>query len=206
MSTTTPTKSGSGALLAHTQQTSPLITVGSPIDVSGKLSFRYYVKMGRTVATALSNDVLFRLEGSPKTSGNDEWVPLRQWTSVNGKTTASSTTLNGATTAGNTTCVLTSATGITAGDWLYFKEATLANSEWSRVASVSGTTITFEEAQTRNHTNGIVVTDTAEGWSESIPILDLLRIRIVVDSASATSGQTVDVIAWYSTLDNVVTV
>ena len=56
--------------------------------------------MGRTVSTALTNEVKFRLEVSAKTSGTDEWVPLYEWTSSNGKTAASSTTLNGATTAG----------------------------------------------------------------------------------------------------------
>lgn len=201
--TTTPVKTAGTSLLALTQQATAVVTVGSPVDVSGKLAARIFVKLGRTVATALGNDVLFRIEGSAKASGNDEWVPIFTWTSANGKTASSSTTLNGATTAGNTTAIVTSATGIAAGDILYFRETgTPANSEWSRVASMSGATVTFEEAQTRNHTNGINVADLGEMSTFDLDVSALARVRLVVDSASNASGQTVDVLAWITTLDS----
>lgn len=208
MTTTTLTKTAAGVLLAFTQQATAVVTVGSAVDVSTKVGHATaFVKMGRTIATALTNNVKFRLEASAKASGNDEWVPLYEWTSANGLTASSKTTLNGATTAGNTTSVLTSATGFTAGDLVYFRETgTPANSEWSREASVSTNTITLEEAQTRNHTNGIDVTDLAEMWTIPIDIAGLVRVRLVVDSASNASGQTVDVIAWLVTADSANTV
>jgi hypothetical protein len=207
VTTSTPSKTQGTALLAHTQQATAVVTVGSAIDVSGKFAAQVFVKMGRTVATALGNEVTFRLEGSAKSSANDEWVPIYVWTSQSGKTAASSTTVNdGAFTAGDTTFVVTSATGLAAGDALYLRETgTPANSEWVRVASVSGTTITMEEACTRSHTNGINVADLAESWSFSINVSAIGRIRLVVDSASNASGQTVDVIAWLVTLDSVST-
>lgn len=208
MTTTTLTKTAAAVLLALTQQATAVITVGSAVDVSTKIGpATAFVKMGRTVATALGNQVKFRLEASAKTSGNDEWVPIYEWTSANGTTAASSTTLNGATTAGNTTSVLTSGTGFTAGDLAYFRETgTPANSEWSRVASIATNTVTHEEAQTRNHTTGITVTDTAEMWAIPIDISGHVRVRLVVDTASAASGQTVDVIAWLVTADSASTV
>lgn len=208
MTTTTLTKTAAAVLLTHTQQATAAITVGSAVDVSSKVGpATAFVKMGRTVATALSNQVKFRLEASAKTSGNDEWVPIYEWTSANGTTAASATTLNGATTAGNTTSVLTSGTGFAAGDLVYFRETgTPANSEWSRLLGQSGTTSTFEEAQTRNHTTGIAVTDLAEMFAIPIDISGQVRIRLVVDTASAASGQTVDVIAWLVTVDSAGTV
>ena len=208
MTTTTLTKTAAQALLAHTQQATATITVGSAIDVSGKVGpATALVKMGRTVSTALTNEVKFRLEVSAKTSGTDEWVPLYEWTSSNGKTAASSTTLNGATTAGNSTTVLTSGTGFTAGDLCYIRETgTPANSEWSRELSVSTNTVTWEEVQTRNHTTGIACTDLAEMWAIPFDVSGLVRVRLIVDTASAASGQTVDVIAYLITADSAGTV
>jgi hypothetical protein len=213
MSTTTATKSVGQALLAHTQQASAAVTVGSAIDVSTKFGIRVAVMVGRTVATALTNELAFRLEGSTASSGNDNWQPIYQWTTVKGKTTAISTTLNGATTAGNTTSVLTSGTSFAAGCDVYFRETgTPANSEWSRMVSLSTNTITLEEAQTRNHTNGIAVTTLAERFGFDIDVSNIARVRLVVDSASsgtgaaAATGQTVDVVATYSSLDSATTV
>lgn len=199
---TTLSKTAAGVLLAHTQQATGVITVGSAVDVSTKLAAKVLVKMGRTVATALTNELKFRIEASAKGSGNDEWFPVIQWSSATGKTAASSTTLNGATTAGNTTSLLTSGSGFVAGDHVYIRETgTPANSEWSRMSSVSSNTITFEEAQTRNHTSGINVADMAESFAWDVDCSTITRLRLVVDSASAVSGQTVDVIGWVVTLD-----
>lgn len=207
MTTTTLTKTQGTALLALTQQATAVVTVGSPVDVSTKLAASIFVKMGRTTSSALSNEVKFRLEASAKASGNDEWVPIMQWTSLSGKTTANSSTLNGATTAGNTTAVLTSGTGFAAGNACYFRETgTPANSEWSRLSAVSTNTLTFEEAQTRNHTNSINVANLAEMWEFDVDCSSICRLRLVVDTASAASGQTVDVIAWINTLDSVASV
>lgn len=207
MGTITPSKTAARVLLAHTQQATAVVTVGSAIDVSSLLSGVVFVKLGRTVATALGNQVKFRLEASAKTSGNDEWVPIREWTSGNGTTAASSSTVNDASfNAGDTSFTITSATGIAAGDLLYLRETgTPGNSEWVRVLSVSGTTITLEEAVTRNHTNGINVADLAEQFAFHVNLEAVARLRLVVDSASAASGQTVDVIGWLTTLDNLVT-
>ena len=52
MTTTTLTKTAAQALLAHTQQATAAITVGSAVDVSSKVGpATALVKMGRTVST-----------------------------------------------------------------------------------------------------------------------------------------------------------
>ncbi len=208
MTTTTPNKTAGTALLAHTQQATATVTVGSAVDVSSKIAGRVFVKMGRSVTTALTNEVKFRLEASAKSSGNDEWVPIKEWTSSYGKTACNAPTVNDASfNAADTSFTISSATGIAAGDILYFRETgTPGNSEWCRVSGVSGTTITLEEAVTRNKTNGITVTDLAEMWSFTVNLESTARIRLVVDTASAASGYTVDVIAWLTSLDTYGTV
>ena len=209
MTTTTLNKTAAIALLAHTQQASGAITVGSPVDVSTRIGpATALVKMGRTIATALTNNLKFRLEGSAKSSGNDEWVPIYEWTSTNGLTAASKTTLNDATcNAADTTFTLTSGTGFTAGDLVYLRETgTPGNSEWVRAKSIATNDLTVEDGITRAHTNGIDVTDLAEMWQIPFDAAGQYRVRLVVDGASAAAGQTVDVIAWLVTADSANTV
>lgn len=210
MTTTTLTKTAAQALLAHTQLATATQAMGTAVDVSAKGGpATAIVKMGRTVTTALGAQVAFRLEGSAKTSGNDEWVPIYEWTSGNGLTAANASTVNDASfNAADTSFTITSATGITGGDLLYLRETgTPANSEWVRVGSVSGTTITLEEAVTRGHTNGIATTDLAEMWNFTFDIASQVRIRLVVNSNNVTAtGQTVDVIGWLVTADSASTV
>lgn len=205
MSTTTLNKTSGTALLAHTQQATAVVTVGSAIDVSTKIGpATAFVRMGRTVATALTNNVRFRLESSAKSSGNDEWVPVYEWTTANGTTAATATTLNDATfNAAEDSFTVTSGSGLTAGDQIYLRETgTPANSEWVRAEAVSGTLVTVEEGVTRGHTNGITVTDLAESFAVGLDLSAAVRLRLIVDTASAASGQTVDVIAWIVTADS----
>jgi hypothetical protein len=208
MTTSTAVKTQGTTLLAHTQQATAVVTVGSAIDVSSKFAGRIFVHMGRTVATALTNQVKYRLEGSAKASGLDQWYPILEWQSINGTTASSSSTVNDASfNAGDTSFTITSATGIAAGDIIYLRETgTPANSEWVRVASVSGTTITLEQATERNHTNGIAASDLGELHSFDVDLSSVGRVRLVVDTASGASGQTVDVEAYIVTLDSISTV
>src|SRR5262245_45639894 len=92
----TPSKTVGTALLAFTQCATATVTVGSAVDVATIYMLGVIVRMGRTVATALSNNVKFRLEGSAAASDNDRWEPIREWLSQNGLTAASKTTLNDA--------------------------------------------------------------------------------------------------------------
>jgi hypothetical protein len=102
--------------------------------------------------------------------------------------------------------VLTAGTGFSAGVIAYVRETgTPANSEWSRVASLSTNTVTWEEAQTRSHTTGIAATTLAEEYAIPMDLSGQVRVRLVVDTASAASGQTVDILAWLVTADSAAT-
>ena len=202
--TTTAVKTQGATLLAHTQQATAVVTIGSAVDVSTAWSARVFFRMGRSVTNALTNELKFRLEASAKSSGNDCWYPMAEWNSLFGKTACVAPTVNDASfNAADTTFVVSSGTSIVAGSILYVRETgTPANSEWMRVASISGTTVTLEEGVTRNHTNGVTVTTYGEMFSFDVDLSGVGRLRLVVDSASAASGQTVDVLAWITTLDS----
>ncbi len=206
MTTSNFSKTGGITLLAHTQLATAVMVIGSWVDVSALMAARVGISMGRSVATALTNEVLFRLQASMKDSGDDEAFTLYERTSANGKTAAVATTLSGATSAGATTFTLASGTGIVAGDKIYLRETgTPANSEWCEVKSISGAVVTPLNNLTRAHTSGITVTDLHERmtWTESLAAIK--RLRLIVDAASLASGQTVDVTALLMTLDSVAT-
>lgn len=202
--TLTPNKTVGTPLFGIASVATATVSVGAAVDVSTKLKGAIAVKTGRTATTALTNELLFRLEGSASAADDAEWFPvIPPWFSTLGKTAAVAPTLNGATSAGAGSFVVSSITGIAGGDYLYLKEATLANSEWCRVASISGTTVTLENNLTRAHTNGITITDTNEPFVFPCDLSQWKRIRLVVDAASNASGTTVDVIAWLNTLDSI---
>lgn len=198
-------KTGGVALLAHTQLSSGTISVGSEVAVTTKLGARIFISLGRTTTTALTNELLFRLQTSAQDSGDDDWYDAYQFTSATGKTAANAPTLSGGTSAGASTFVVSSATGIAKGDLLYLRETgTPANSEWCLVKDISGTTVTPANNLTRAHTNGITITDFGERFTWTEVFDGVKRVRLVVDGGTNTSGQTVDVIAWMVTLDKVV--
>ncbi len=87
---------------------------------------------------------------------------------------------------------------------MYCRETgTPANSEFSRAKSLATNTLTLEEAQTRNHTSGIAVVTLAEMWAWNLNLIDVSRLRLVVDSASLAAGQTVDVEGFINLVNSV---
>lgn len=186
------TKTAGTSLLAWQDIATANVVVGSAADVATKLAATIFALVGRNPAagafTAGWPNV--RVEASAKASGNDAWVPLIQWQPAVGASLAN-TTLNGAVSAGATTVTVTSASNIAAGDVLFLGDSSTSNYELVRVKSVSGTTVTLEEACTYNHANGAVVTDQAEMYCGSIDLAGITRIRAVADNAN--SGRTVSV-------------
>lgn len=198
-----PSKVAARSLLNLQPVASGVQLIGSEVNVATYFAGRLFWRMGRTLATALSNEVLFRLQASAAASGNDQWYDIHKWTSLLGKTTAIATTLSAGTTAGNTTSPYTSAASFAAGNLVYYKEGTIANGEFSRIKSISSNTITHEEAQTRTHTSGIAVVNMAEADSFAMDLSAILRLRLIVDTAQNATGQTVDVEAYLNTLDSI---
>lgn len=181
------------------------VTYSAAIPVDTKMGITFFPRIGRTVAAALTAEVLMVVEASAQASGNDSWSPVFPFTSTSCKTAAASTTVAAGlpVTAGDTTINLTLATNITAGDVLYIANATLANAEFVRVKSVSAAIATLYEACTRSHAAGVAVTDLAEIFSPIyIDTSTYSRMRFRFDSAATPTATSVDVSCTYNTLDN----
>jgi hypothetical protein len=197
---TTPTKTAGTVLLAWQDVATATVVLSPTQDVSAKWAAAFAIKLARRSGSAFAAGwPNVRVEASSKSSGNSDWVPLFSVQIAVGASLAS-TTLNGAVSAGATSCVVTAATNITAGDTLYLGDTSSANWELVRVKSVSGTTVTFEEACTFAHANGAAVTDQAESYFPACDLAPYARVRAVADNAGG--GQTVAVEVVMSTLDS----
>jgi hypothetical protein len=190
MATSTPAKTVQTALLAWQDVATGAVTIGTALDVSSIWGATVFVRLGRRSGTAFTAGwPNLRIEASAKASGNDEWYPSAAIFQPQVGASIANTTLNGAVSAGATSFVVTAATNIAVGDILYLGDSSSANWELVRVKTVSGTTITPEEAVTYAHANGSAVTDQAEIFTPAVlDLSSIKRIRAVADNASG--GQT----------------
>lgn len=182
------------AHLAWTDIASAAQNIPSAIDVSGKMAIGIWIKMGRKSSTAFTAGwPNFRVEGSSKSSGNDNWAVLANFQPPVGAS-ISSTTANGAISGGAGSCTVTSATNIAVGDYLFLGHTTTpGNYELVRVKSVSGTTVTFEENCTNAHDNGCVISDQSEHFYIEIGCATQTRIRVVTDNANSSRDIAVEI-------------
>jgi hypothetical protein len=176
MATITKTRNTTVLALQNLANNADVIGV---LDVSTGLSASFFIRMGRASGTAFTtNGARFRIEASAADSGDVDWAPITTLESALGATVGN-TTVSGTEAAGQTVITLTSATNFIAGDFIYFKNSTIGNSEWHRILSVSGSDITLEEAITNAQT-GSSVYDQSEAWV--VPSIDcsaLRRLRVV---------------------------
>lgn len=166
--------------------------VGASFDLDTNRAVELMVNysFARLNGTLYTNSPRIRLQLSPATSGTDNWYGVALPTIGLGSSVAS-TTLNGAVSAGATSCTVTSGTNITAGEMLFLGHTTtVANYEIVVVKSISGTTVTFEEACTNAHDNGAAVTGQADRFQYLASVGPARRGRIIVDTENigATCG------------------
>jgi hypothetical protein len=199
------TKTQGISLIALQTLASGAVILGTPADVATKLAATIGIHVGRTVATALTNGVRVRVEGSVKGSLDGYWFSLAEF--VTGIAASSTTgTLTTGTTAGDTILPMTATAGIVIGDKVYIREAGAeTNSEFGRVKLVTAnTSITIEDGTLFNHTvTTTKILSQAEFFAAQLDLTAIGRIRVVFDAASALSGQTVVVEAFMVTGDSI---
>lgn len=198
----TPSKTSGQTLSAWASVASAAVSVGSPVDVSTKLGATVFARLGRGTGTAFTAGwPNIRIEASPKSSGDNSWVPLVIFQPGVGVATLVNTTLNGAVSAGASSFTVTSASNIAVGDVLFLGDTSSSNYEIVRVKGVSGTTITPEENIVNAHANAAQVTDQAEMYQANLDLSSVVRIRAVIDNAG--SGQAIYAEVTISYLDSI---
>jgi len=196
----TPSKTVGTQVISLQQIASNSVVKSSVQTVTTKFAAMVGVHLGRDdTGGALTTGVTFRVEGSMKSSNDDQWFPLAEY--VSGTTLPEAEAVSGTEAAGSTVIEVASTTNLTVGDLILFKNTTIANSEWGRIIAVAANvSITVIDAITNAQT-GATIYDQAEFWNPSIDLLPVTRLRVVAD-ASAT-GRTVVVEAWMTTCDSI---
>lgn len=196
----TPSKTVATSVLTLQQIASNAVVISSVQSVTTKFAAQLGVHLGRDDTTGvLASGVIFRAEGSMKSSGDDQWFPLAEYTS--GTATPEAEALTGTEAAGSTVLEVASTTNLAVFDIILIKNGTIANSEWARIKAVStNVSITVEDAITNTQT-GSTVYDQAEFWSPVLDLLNITRIRLVANGAG--TGRTVVVEAFMNTCDSI---
>ena len=201
----TITKTVNQTLLALQSMASNATVVGSAVDVSTKIGAAFVgIHFGRRTASALSEGVLFRVEGSTKSSGNGYWFPIGLVKT--GVAAAESEAVSGTVNAGSTTIGLATTANIGSssvpGSYeLYIDNSTIGDSEFQRVTAVTlNTSATIEDALTNAQTGSTVYTQ-AQFFGLQFDITSITRIRVVADGHN--TGQAVAIEAYMVTGDSI---
>ena len=187
------TKVEQTVLFAIASVASNSVTVGSAVSVATFYAVDVRIRMGRGTGTAFTAAPIFRLEGTYDSTSPtaDQWVVLAQFQPVVGASIGSQA-VSGTEAAGQTVVSLAAGTNFAAGDYVFFHNTTIGNSEWCRVKSVTGADLTIEEGLVNAQT-GSTCRDQAEQYHALIDCTSLQALRLVVDGNS--SGQAVIVAA-----------
>lgn len=172
------------ALAAIQSVSASTVLISSEFDMSTKLGGNLQIRFGRTSATAAGAGVNIRCESSSETSGNNSWFPFAIIPTA--FAACESEALTGTVSSGQKVLTLSSTTNLTAGDLIFIKNSTFANSEWARIKSiVSNTSVTIEDNLVNAQT-GSTIYDSAEIF----PIINIpesaMRIRVVFDGSLFT--------------------
>jgi hypothetical protein len=193
-------KTNAQTLLALQSVAASTILVGAAVDVSAKMGGLIYVRFARRAATAAGAGVNIRLEASQSASANNSWFPFAMFTTAFAAVNA--TTLDAEAASGQAVIPLTATTGFAAQGIGFCDNATIANSEWFRVLSVSAAvSVTAEENLVNTQANGTAATAGAEIYSPVNIPEGALRIRAVADGSLFTQAFAIQVL--YSTIDGI---
>jgi hypothetical protein len=176
------TKTGEVSLFALASVTSNTVSVGSGVDVSTYYGAQITARMGRGTATGFTTAPVCRIEGSYKTAPTaDEWVVLNGpgWQPALGASIGSQA-VSGTEAAGQTVVTLAAGTNFASGDYVFFHNTTIGNSEWCRVVSVATADLTLEEGLVNAQT-GATCRDQAEQFQGLFDLTGINRLRAVID-------------------------
>ncbi len=194
-SVTTPTKTQGTSLLSLQSIAASTTVVGSEVDVTGKFAGVVFIHFGRTTTSAPASGVSFRIEVADKASGGNHWYPL---TSVITNIAACNGPTNTSTSGAAQT--VSAITGFVAQDICCIAPTTVANTEWARMVSSTGSVLTMEETISGSHSTGNTY-NKAEMYAIPLDLSGIGRLRVVADGSA--HAQSFRCEAFLNTLDSV---
>lgn len=210
MSTTAPTFTETSVVFAP-QQLALAATARATLDLRSAFGAYLLAKIGRTAATAITGtteagvNVIVRPVWNNDTAVVGGVHPTNSGPGLSSIVAANSTTLNGAVSANATSAVVTSATGLAAGDQVLMTDTATAftRAEFARISKVSGTTVTFDRPLQLAHNSGDLFTNKADIFARYwVPGGELMEIIMDFgDDAGPTNGVCISCHANVYTLD-----
>jgi len=165
----------------------------SELDVSGQEGqVTLFIDHAKDAAgAAVGQGTEYVIQASQKASGNDTWRAIASFTAE--ITAPTAVTTDGEETAGATD-IECGASVPAVGDIIFFKNATLANSEWANVIAVDATGgseyFTLEDGLTNTQAAGTYYTQ-GEQFVVTIDIHSITRLRVVCNNTKGTTNQAV---------------
>lgn len=189
MATITPNKTVGTAVLPLTAITHPDTVVGAAQDVSAKTGLATILLFHSSVeATANTNPGSFNVQVSGSASGDGNWVTIAQITAM--VSTADTEAFTATEPAGETVCTVVSTTGFVAGDNLYIKNTTLANSEFAMCKEiVTNVSIDLIDGLTNEQTAAAsVFWNDCDIVAVQVDLSGVTRLRVVFTHEGATGA------------------
>lgn len=196
------TKSYQTALFTLQSLSSNSVAISSVLDVSTKFSGAVLIRFGRTVVTALTQGVIFRVEGSFASSGDADWGLIGGAQFITNIATVADEAVSGTCNAGQKVIGMAATAGFTVGMRVFIKNGTFGNSEFGVIALVTtNTSITLEDNLVNAQTGSTVYADAQAFNVADLNLQNYKRLRVVANGGN--TGQAVAIQAQINTCDSI---
>lgn len=176
-------------LLAHQEITHPNSVVGAARDAKGILSCTIFILHGFIEATANTDAGSFHIQKTADPDNNDNWISEVVISTTDA--TPVSEPPSGAEAVGQKVIEVASTAGIVDGDFIYFQDTTVKESEWHRVQKiVTGVSIDFFDGLVNAKTTSDLIFTEAEGWVIDLDFRGVRRYRVLYHHEGTTAAET----------------
>ena len=176
-------------------------SLSSAKDVSGVSDASVFVNYAPDHASAkVGAGTKFTLQASEAASGNDNWRDMFSFHSGIGAPATHA--VDGTVNAGDQTILESSTGSLVVEDMVFFKNGTLANSEWATVVKVTAnTSFVLQDPLTRAQT-GATWFGGAMHWTFPLNVSSFLRIRVACNNNVGTTNRAINWSSSCSTADS----
>lgn len=191
MTTITPNKTDSVAVLAHQAATHPTTIVGSAIDCRTKRQAVLFLYHGYVESTADTNPGSFLVQVRPDAGDGtvaENWITVAELSAAG--TTPDTEAMTATEPAGETTLAVASTSGFAVGDELYIQDTgTLEDSEWARLKTLTtNTNIQLIDGLTNQKDSSDVIWNDARKWVVTLDLDGIESFRVVWTHEGATGA------------------
>lgn len=191
MSTVTPNKTDSVAVLSHQAATHPTTIVSSAVDARTKRAATIFLYHAYVEATADTNPGSFKVQVRPDAgdgSATEHWITVAQLTAKG--TTPDTEAMTATEPIGETILAVASTTGFAVDDLLYIQDTTtLADSEWAELKTfVANTNIQLIDGLTVQKDSADVIWNDASRFVVALDLNGIESFRVVWSHEGATGA------------------